>query len=112
MEIRLVLEEVEMPPGPVQGVMDVAFLGLLAGGARELGSFDEVDPKVEPAVLLGKLEIDDLPGLGESEGQSKQTEFVHRGVSFQSEIRLESYHGRRASLNHVNPHKMEENHLL
>jgi len=43
--------------------MDFAFLGLLTEGTEELGPHDEVDPKVEPAVLLGKLKVGDLPGL-------------------------------------------------
>ena len=60
MEIRLVLEEVEMPPRPLQGVAYVRLSGFPAG-TGELGPLDEVEPEVEPAILLGELEIDDLP---------------------------------------------------
>ena len=48
---------------------------------------------------LGKLDIDDLPpGFDQSKSQGKHAEFVHRGDSFQSQIRLESYHSASRSL--------------
>lgn len=103
-KISLVLEEVQMSPGPVLGVVDLAFPGLVARGTRELGALEEVEPEIEPPFLLGELEIDDPPGLGDTESQAKQTEFIHRDVSFKTGIRLESYHAQRHPLNRINPH--------
>jgi len=65
-KIGLVLEEIQMSPGPVLSVVDLAFPGLLARGIRELGALEEVEPEIEPPVLLGELEIDDPPRLGDT----------------------------------------------
>jgi hypothetical protein len=103
-KIGLVLEEVQMSPGPILGIVDLAFPGLVARGTRELGALEEVEPEIEPPFLLGELEIDDPPGLGDTESLGKQAEFIHRDVSFKTGIRLESYHARRGPLNRINPH--------
>jgi len=55
-----------MSPGPVLSVVDLAFPGLLARGTRELGALEEVEPEIEPPFLLGELEIDDPPRLGDT----------------------------------------------
>jgi hypothetical protein len=60
-KIRLIQEEVLMSPGPVQGIMNLALLGLRTVGAGELGSLGKVEPEVQTALFLGELEIDDLP---------------------------------------------------
>ena len=83
-----------MPPCPIQSVVDFAFLGFLARGTRELGSLDGVNPEIKPPLILRKLDVSDLPGLGEPKNQSKQSEFIHQGVSFEREIPPESYHGQ------------------
>jgi len=111
-KIGLVLEEVQMPPSPVLGVVNLAFPSLVARGTRELGALNEVEPEIEPPFLLGELEIDHPPGLGDTESQGKQAEFIHRDASFQYEICLESYHAQRPPLNRINPHRMEENHIF
>jgi len=43
MDTGLVLEEVEMSLGPVKGVVNLAFLGLFAGGTRELRALQKID---------------------------------------------------------------------
>jgi len=98
-----------MPPCPIQSVVDFAFLRLLARGTWKLGSLDEVDPEIKPPLFLGKLDVANLPGVGEPKGQSKQSVFIHQGVSFHRGIRLKSYHGLFFSFNHANLYKMEDN---
>jgi hypothetical protein len=68
MDTGLVLEEVEMSLGPVKGVVNLAFLGLFAGGTRELRALHKIDLENSPDLLFGKLEIDNLLGLGKTEG--------------------------------------------
>jgi len=81
-EIGFVLKEAEIPPGPIESVVNLAFFGLRARGTRKFGALNEVEPKIEPALLLGKPDIDDLPRLSQTEGQGKKGQFIHPGVPF------------------------------
>jgi hypothetical protein len=63
MEIRLVLEEVEMPPSPLQGVVDVAFLGLLAEGQGNLAPLTKSIQRSSRPSSLENLRSETCQGL-------------------------------------------------
>jgi hypothetical protein len=109
MEIGPVLEEIKMTPGPVQTIVNLALLGLLARGTGKLGALDEVEPEIESTFLFGKLQIDDSLRLGQSECHGNQGEFIHRGVSFRNWKCLGCYHALILSLNLLEPHEIEKN---
>ena len=59
-----------MPPALLRRVVNWDFGA--ADGAGELGTTGEIDADVEPLVLLGKFDADNLPGRGYSESNSKK----------------------------------------
>ena len=109
METGLVLEKAKIPPGPVQAIVNLALLGLLAQGTGELGAFDEVEPEIESIFFLRKLQINSSLKLGQSRGQGKQGVFIQRGVSFLNWNSLGCYHALIVSLDFLNPHEIEKN---
>ncbi len=59
-----------MPPALLGRVVNWDFGA--ADGAGELRAFGEIDADVEPLVLLGKFDADNLPGRGNSERNAKK----------------------------------------
>lgn len=64
------MEEVQMPPALLGRVVNWDFGA--TGGADELGTTGEIDANIEPLVLLGKFDADNLPGRSNSRGNSKK----------------------------------------
>ena len=81
MQIGLVLEEIEMAPFFLDGVVNGASSGAAIGlGAAETRTALEIEKDIEP--FRGRVEIDgfDKPRVGQPEGGLKQIGVAQRGL--------------------------------
>lgn len=74
-----VLEEVEMTPGPIAGVMDLA--AALALRTGEGGPWGKIQPEVELLPLGGELDLVHGPGRRQAKSHSKKSS--RRGIHLQ-----------------------------
>ena len=77
-QVRLVLEEVQMPPGLLLGVMHLAACRSTLR-TPEPRALREVDAQIQPPPLHVKLDIHYLPRLLKTKRSGKQVEIVHAG---------------------------------
>lgn len=70
-EVGAVLEEVEVPPGLLGGVVPFRPLGIAAGTGKRGAPF-EVHPEIELLLPRGELDLDHLPGRYEPQGHTEE----------------------------------------
>lgn len=78
MQVRLMLEEVQMPPGPLLGVVRRAAC-LPAVRTGEAPALGEVDIQVQPLLAHAELAVLHQPGRQQPERQLKQIRVSHDG---------------------------------
>jgi hypothetical protein len=91
MKIGLVLKKVEMPPGSILRIVNLAFF-LRARRTRKLSPLGKINLQVQPTFFFGKPDIDHMPWLGQAQSHRRKRQFIHPDDSFQLRLHLESYH--------------------